>query len=186
MRLLPLALTAGALVLAGCSAQPSTSSSDSLLETHDLTGKSPVEIIEYLDEMPLDQRPADLMASVRLDELLLTDPDEEISLDLPEDSVYVSIAPYVDQTHDCFYHSLTTCQGELSDELVDVEITDEDTGEVLVDEEATTFDNGFIGYWLPRDTAGTIEVTHGDQTGTVDFTTTEEAATCITTLQLSD
>lgn len=184
MRLLPIVFTASAVVLAGCSAQPTTTSDGGLLETHNLAGKSAVEIIEYLDELPIDQRPGDLMASVRLDELLLTNPDEEVSLDLPEDSTYISIAPYVDQTHDCFYHSLTTCQGELGDELVDIEITDDDTGEVLVDEQATTFDNGFIGYWVPRDTTGTVEVTYGDQTGSADFTTTEEGATCITTLQL--
>ena len=49
-------------------------------------------------------------------------------------------------SHGCFYHSLTTCLGELDNEDIQVTITDEATGEVLVDEATTTFDNGFIGF----------------------------------------
>ena len=76
---------------------------------------------------------------------------------LPEDQFYVSIAPYVDQTHECYYHNLASCQGELVGEDLDVTITSDD-GEVLVDETVTTYDNGFVGFWLPRDIEGTIEV----------------------------
>lgn len=46
-------------------------------------------------------------------------------------------------SHGCFYHSLTTCLGELDNEDIQVTITDEATGEALVDEATTTFDNGF-------------------------------------------
>ncbi|MDP9822944.1 hypothetical protein J2S59_002753 [Nocardioides massiliensis] len=70
---------------------------------------------------------------------------------MPEDRFYLAVAPYVDQTHECFYHSLTTCLGELDSADVRVKIVDEANDEVLVDEVRTTFDNGFLGFWLPRD-----------------------------------
>ncbi|GMA34464.1 CueP family metal-binding protein [Demequina litorisediminis] len=70
---------------------------------------------------------------------------------MPDDAFYVSLAPYVDTTHECYFHSLTTCTGEMQGEDIDVTVTDVETGEVLVDEAMTTFDNGFVGLWLPRD-----------------------------------
>lgn len=172
-----------AFALAGCST-PTNSMQVGLLDEFGLAGKDTVEIIEYLDELPVTERPTGLMAAVRHDELLLTGADEEISMALPADSVYVSIAPYVNQTHDCFYHSLTTCRGELSGEEVTVTITTE-AGEILVDEDATTFDNGFIGYWLPRGLDGTITINHDGHSGTTLFSTAEDGATCITDLRLA-
>ncbi|MCT1657081.1 CueP family metal-binding protein [Brevibacterium luteolum] len=144
-----------------------------------------VEIIDHLDQLEIADRPADLIASVYPDELVLTDNRQEVTLDLPQNLSYLSIAPYVDQTHDCFYHSLTTCQGELSNETIDVQITDSTTGETVVDEQITTFDNGFVGFWVPSDINGTIEISHDGRTGTSDFTTTDDGATCITDLQLA-
>ena len=88
-------------------------------------------------------------------------------------------------THDCFYHSLTTCLGELGNEDIQVTITDEATGEVLVDEATTTFDNGFIGFWLPDDATGLIEVSYQGRTGTAEFSTADDGATCVTDLHLT-
>ena len=76
-------------------------------------------------------------------------------------------------SHDCFYHSLTTCLGELDNEDIQVTITDEATGEALVDEATTTFDNGF-GFWLPD-----------DATGLTEFSNTDDGATCVTDLRLT-
>ncbi|AGF72194.1 hypothetical protein A605_05940 [Corynebacterium halotolerans YIM 70093 = DSM 44683] len=142
-------------------------------------------IIDHLDRVDVAERSTDLIASVRPDELLLTDNNREVVLDLPENQTYVSIAPYVNQTHDCFYHSLTTCLGELGNENIHVTITDGATGEQLVDEQVTTFDNGFIGFWMPSDTTGTVEVSYQGHTGTTGFSTTDEGATCLTDLRLT-
>ena len=152
---------------------------------HGLAGMDAAGAIDHLDQMAVTDRPTDLIASVRTDELLLTGDHQEVVLELPEDLTYVSIAPYVNQTHDCFYHSLTTCLGELGNEPIQVIITDEASGEVLVDEEATTFDNGFIGFWLPDEAAVTIEVTHQGRTGTTEFSTFADGATCLTDLRLT-
>ena len=94
------------------------------------------------------------------------------------------MAPYVDQTHECFHHSPTTCAGELSSREVQVRIVDETNDKVLVEETRTTFENGFTGFWLPRDIEGTLRVTYDGRTGETDFATDKEAPTCLTTLQL--
>ncbi|WP_341231485.1 CueP family metal-binding protein, partial [Nocardioides salarius] len=105
-----------------------------MLADHDLAGLEAPEVIERLDTMALADRPGDLMASVQPDAVVVTDDQgREVRLPMPEDQVYVSVAPYVDQTHECHFHSLTTCVGELGDESVDVMLTTAD-GEVLVDE----------------------------------------------------
>lgn len=191
MRRLATALVAFTLVLAGCApTDPSSATGDNatddLLSEFGLAEMDAVEAIDHLDRLAVTERPADLMASVYPDELVLTDSVREVTLDMPENVSYLSIAPYVSQTHDCFYHSLTTCLGELSNDTVEVKITDTATGEALIDEEVTTFDNGFIGFWVPSDIAeGTIEISYNGLTGTTSFTTTDKGATCITDLQLT-
>lgn len=179
------------LILAGCSSadpasEPTTEGDEAeFLATHDLAGMEVAEMIDHLDRLGGPERPTDYMASIRADELMFSDGQQELTLPMPEDRFYLSVAPYVNQTHECFYHSLTTCQGELTDEDLQVRILDDATGEVLIDEEVTTYANGFAGFWLPRDVQGTIEVHYDGLTGSADFSTTDEGATCLTTLQLT-
>lgn len=75
---------------------------------------------------------------------------------MSDDEFYVSIAPYVGQTHECFFHSLTTCLGELRNEEVHVTVTTADDGAAIVDETVRTHDNGFAGLWLPRGIDATL------------------------------
>lgn len=191
------ALTAAVTVsfLAGCSSdepeataptsESSTSPADAgMLADYDLEGSSAREIIEELDRA--EEKPPNLMASIRYDELLVSspsEPDKETSLPI-EDEFYLSMAPYVDGTHDCFYHSLTTCQGELVEEDLDVTITSAD-GEVLVDDTVTTYPNGFVGFWLPRDIEATVEVSYDGRSATTEIGTGPEDPTCLTTMQLT-
>ena len=193
MRSLMTALALAALLLSGCgsagddAAPTSTDSAsgDTLLERHGLAGLSGAEVVDTLDRLPLDERPGDLMASVKPDQLVLTSGDEELALPTPDGEFYLSVAPYVDQTHDCFHHSLTTCKGELGAKEVTFTITDGTSGEVLVDKTVTTFDNGFAGFWLPRDIEGTLTVEHDGLRGATDFATGAEDPTCLTTVQLT-
>lgn len=145
-----------------------------------------VEMVDYLDRMERDARPTDLVASVRTDEVLVTDTvtGDEAVVDLPSDQFYLSFAPYLTYTHDCFYHSLTTCTGELFNEEIDVTIVDTD-GEILVDETMTMFDNGFVGVWLPADIEATLTVEYDGKTGTTEIGTGVDDPTCLTTLRLS-
>jgi len=161
--------------------------SDAMLEDHGLAGLDAREIIDLLDSMPTAERPDDLVVSIRPHELILTDAAQrETTLPMPDDQFYVSIAPYKDQTHDCYFHSLTTCTGEIQNADVHMLVTDADSGEILIDETRTTFDNGFVGLWLPRDIDITVAIEYDGRSATTDLSTTsDDDATCVTTMQLS-
>lgn len=186
-------LSVGAL--AGCSTStgpaattPATSpavqgDAEAILSGQGLSGKSPREVVEAMDQDPA-ARPLPLMASVRYDEVTLDDGTNQATLPLDGDEFYISVAPYENSTHDCYFHSLGTCQGELSNTDVHVSVISED-GETLVDEDATTYANGFVGFWVPKDVRGTVTVTANGKKGEVEFSSDPEGATCITTLQLT-
>ena len=184
---LVIATVALLLTLTACSSSSSSApggAEDGLLAEHGLAGKTAVQVIDALDRMPVAERPDDLMASVRVDELLVSDDATEVALDIPDDRFYLSVAPYLTGTHDCFYHSLTTCKGELGGRDVDVTITSAD-GEVLVDRQVSTFDNGFVGFWLPRGVDATLEVSYQGKTGRTPISTGADDPTCLTTLRLT-
>lgn len=184
-----------ALLLAGCSSSgtpssdsetgaPSAADASSLLRDFGLDGMDTREVIDHLDRLGGDDRPTDLMASIRTDEVVLSDGTRETTLPMPADELYVSMAPYVDQTHDCFFHSLTTCQGELVNADVDILVRD-DQGEVVLEETTTTYANGFVGVWLPRDLTGTVALTVDGRSVEAPLSTTADSATCLTGLQLA-
>lgn len=173
------AVVAATAVITGCSATPD----DDVLADVGLDGLTGQEIVARLDTST-DSRPLDFTASVREDEVLVGDGSREVAVPVEEGQFYVSIAPYVETTHECYCHGLATCQGELIEEPVDVWITAAD-GEVRVDETTTTYVNGFGGFRLPEGIEGTIEISHGDLSGTVPFTTPEGGPTYVTTLQLA-
>lgn len=192
MKRLVIAAATLVLTLTGCSsadadppAETTQAASSDLLADYGLAEMNASEAIDHLDRIKVANRPTDLLASVEPDQLVLTDEEQEVTLDMPDDSTYISIAPYENQSHECFYHSLTTCQGELGNEDLDVQITDKSTGDTVVDEQATTFDNGFVGVWVPSDIEGIIEVSYDGKIGSTTFSTTDEGATCITDLQLT-
>lgn len=187
------------LVLGSCSSSPATDdavaapepvvSADAagILAAYGLAGLDGRAVVDRLDRAPVSERPAQLRASVRPGQLLLSDDssDGPAVLDLPQDEFYLSVAPYADQTHDCFHHSLTTCRGELAGEPLQVTITERGSGAVLVDTTTETYDNGFVGFWLPAGIDATIRVVHGGRTGTADISTGPDDPTCLTTLQLA-
>ena len=189
------AVLGSALVVAACSS-PATQTdatqsqtTGSLLDQHGLSGLDARQIIDQLDAQPVADRPTDLLASVEPDELVLTDPTdrtgETTTLPMPDDEFYLSVAPYRDQTHNCVFHSLTTCQGELSGQDIEVTVTDDQTGQVILDDTRTTFDNGFVGLWLPRDTTGTLTIRYDDAEATSPVGTGDDDLTCLTTMQLT-
>lgn len=183
-------LLAAFLVLAGCSsAEPAKNGAagDSLLAQHDLDGLSAEQVIEKLDTMQVSDRPADLIASVQPQVLALSDKaGNQSELPMPDDKVYISVAPYQQKTHDCYYHSLTTCLGELGGADVQVTVTDKQSGAVLLDEARQLYDNGFVGLWVPRGIAATVTVEYDGTSGNADISTVNnDDPTCITTLQLT-
>ncbi|WP_447948022.1 CueP family metal-binding protein [Microbacterium maritypicum] len=185
------ALAVAGIALAGCAPAVSPADVDSvasaraLLAAHDLAGLDVGEVIERLDAMPVADRPDDLLASVEPDALLLRDTSgRESQLPMPDDAVYISVAPFREQTHECHFHSLTTCVGELSDTEMRIVLTADD-GTVLIDEMRRTHDNGFTGVWVPRGIEATLTVESAGLTGTVPLSTTSpDDRTCVTDLQL--
>lgn len=158
-----------------------------VLAGHGLDGLTAREVVERMDALPLAERPSDLMLSVRPEELVVKGANgEEGALPMPEDAFYVSVAPYVSSTHDCYFHSLTTCKGEMSGEDVHVVVADAATGDILIDEARTTFDNGFVGLWLPKGIDAVVRIEADGRAATATLSTRNaDDATCVTTMQLT-
>ncbi|OYN91211.1 CueP family metal-binding protein [Parenemella sanctibonifatiensis] len=189
-----LALICGVLLVAACSGSPSGSTpvsdnpedADSILAEYGLAGLEPAELIDRLDATPVADRPDGLMASVRPDQLVIRDAEgTQAALPLPADQFYLSVAPYQGSTHDCFFHSLTTCRGELRNADIHVTVTNTDTGEVIIDQAMRTFDNGFAGMWLPAGIQAELTISHEGRVHTSQISTGADDATCITTAKLA-
>ncbi|MHA6253235.1 CueP family metal-binding protein [Oceanobacillus sp. CAU 1775] len=126
------------------------------------------------------------MASITSHELIVTDSEEkQTTYKLPEDEFFVSIAPFISQTHPCDIHSLTGCQGEMVDEEFDVYIEDSQ-GNVVVEQTMRTPANGFIDLWVPRDETYQVTISHEGKVAESEFSTFENDNTCITTMQLTE
>lgn len=126
----------------------------------------------------------DVSASITSHELIVTDSnDNKTSYDLPKGEFFVSIAPFVEQTHECAIHSLTGCQGELAEKEFGVYIEDE-AGNAVVDETMASLENGFIDLWLPRDQTFQVKIEHDGKQAESELSTFEGDNTCITTMQL--
>lgn len=125
----------------------------------------------------------DVTASITSHELIVTDNGKKTSFNLPENEFFVSIAPFVEYTHECAIHNLTGCQGELVEKNFDVLIRDEE-GNVVMDETITSLENGFIDLWLPRDRTYQVKIEYDGKTVESEIATFKDDNTCITTMQL--
>lgn len=178
-------------VVAGCGTRGSESTSvtvdEDLLQAHGFADSDAHQIIDQLEALPVDERPQNLIASVTATSLQLRDDSgREAELPLPQDQFYLSVAPFVETTHECAFHSLTTCRGELRNREVTVSVVDSGSGETLEEGTSSTHDNGFLGLWLPRGITAELTCTVDDLTGTASIQTqTQDALTCLTSLQLT-
>lgn len=123
-------------------------------------------------------------ASITSSELIVTDENQKVTTyNLPDNEFFVSIAPFINETHPCDNHSLTGCQGELVEEDFNVHIEDSE-GKVILEETKRTEANGFIDLWLPRDDIYIVTITQDDKEITSEISTFAGDNTCITTMQL--
>lgn len=84
-----------------------------MLAAHGLDGLTGREIVDRLDAVPPAERDQDLIVSVAPAEVIVDAGGlGETAVALGEDEFYLSIAPFVEVTHPCTFHSLTTCRGE--------------------------------------------------------------------------
>lgn len=140
-------------------------------------------IKELVNDYTTDQLTAK-NASINSQQLIVTESDgSETVYDLPEDEFFVSIAPYVNETHPCEIHSLTGCQGEMVEQDVQVTIADTE-GNIIIDETMTTQANGFIDLWLPRNEKYEVKIEQDSKIAESEISTFDDDQTCITTMQL--
>jgi hypothetical protein len=126
----------------------------------------------------------DASASITSRQLIVTGSDDKkMTYELPENDFFVSIAPYVNETHPCATHSLTGCRGEMMNEEFTISIVDTDGNSVL-DQTVKSQANGFIDLWLSRDKTYRITVDHDGRTAKSEFSTFDKDNTCITTIKL--
>jgi len=117
-------------------------------------------------------------------ELTVTFPDQRmVKIALPEDEMYVAIAPYIENTHTCSTHYPSSCQGEMTQERFAVEIKEKD-GEMMFEGEETTLKNGFFELWIPRDKELIISIEKDKRSAEVSLISDDEAGTCITTTKM--
>lgn len=155
---------------------------NAFLAQQGFTGKTPEQIVNTIDQTA-QPRPLPYGASVTATTLTLVQGEQKYHYALG-DKFYLSFAPYVQQTHPCFNHSLSGCRGELPGTDFAVKITDK-AGTVIVQKTITSYHNGFVGVWLPRNIEGTLEVAYQGRVATSPFSTYNDSQTCMTTLQLN-
>lgn len=153
-----------------------------LVGCNDNTEQSAEDIKSMIQDYSTDQLTAS-SASVTATQLTVENDDTQENYDLPEDEFFVSIAPYINETHPCTFHSLTGCQGELVNKPFDIYIEDMD-GNVVFDDTIESFDNGFVDLWLPRDQVFKVTITYDDKQAVSTISTFENDPTCVTTMQL--
>jgi len=122
--------------------------------------------------------------SVYDDELVVILDDTRVSIDMPVDEFYLSVAPFIESSHECAFHSATGCRGEMKQEEFFIEFIDTD-GNVILSENMMSMSNGFIDLWLPRDIEGTLTITQGELSATKLISTEAGEPTCETTMQLT-
>lgn len=148
------------------------------LEKYNLAGMDVKAIVKELDST-IDE-PKELSSSINGKFLTLQDGESKVELKVPEDSFYLSFAPYENSTHPCGFHSLSGCRSELVNVVMHILITDAQ-GKVIIDQDMETMDNGFIGVWLPRNMNLNLAVTYNGKVASAPISTFAESETCLTT-----
>jgi len=156
---------------------------DVFLETYELDGMNLKSVIQTLETVANEEE--GFKAGITGSHLLLSDQDESYEIELPAGEFYLSIAPYINQTHPCSNHNLVTCRGEMKSETFHVIITDLGTNEVVIDTNYQSTPQGFFGVWLKQNKNYEITINYNGMSATTQVVTSPESNTCLTTMQLA-
>lgn len=156
---------------------------DLFLETYELDGMNLKSVIQTLEAVANEEE--GFKAGITGSHLLLSDQDESYEIELPAGEFYLSIAPYINQTHPCSNHNLVTCRGEMKSETFHVIITDLGTNEVVIDTNYQSTPQGFFGVWLKQNKNYEITINYNGMSATTQVVTSPESNTCLTTMQLA-
>jgi hypothetical protein len=154
---------------------------DLFLETYELDGMNLKSVIQTLEAVANEEE--GFKAGITGSHLLLSDQDESYEIELPAGEFYLSIAPYINQTHPCSNHNLVTCRGEMKSETFHVIITDLGTNEVVIDTNYQSTPQGFFGVWLKQNKNYEITINYNGMSATTQVVTSPETNTCLTTMQ---
>jgi hypothetical protein len=160
-----------------------SNNTEKFLSKYNINEKEVKEIVSILEERT--DEPVLFNAGITGSHLIMSDDQTEVKMELPSELFYLSIAPYINQTHPCGIHNLVTCKGELQNQEFNVVVTDKKTNEVIFDDQIKTASNGFLGIWLPKNIEGFITVSNSNLTASTIISTHENDNTCLTTLQLA-
>ncbi|MBI5324455.1 MAG: CueP family metal-binding protein [Ignavibacteriae bacterium] len=117
-------------------------------------------------------------------ELIVEFPDgRKVKKPLPSNEMYVAIAPYIENTHDCSTHYPSSCDGELKLQTFAVTVKDS-LGNIIYGGNQTTMKNGFFELWLPRNLNITLQIAYNSLYGDEIIGTFDKNKTCITTVKL--
>ena len=86
------------------------------------------------------------------------------SVEIPYDTFFVSIAPWINTTHPCTNHVPTGCTGELINKDMHLVIKDAKSGKTIKNEKINTGNDGFIDLWLPRNKTLNVSIHYGSNT----------------------
>lgn len=105
------------------------------------------------------------------------------SVNLPKDKMVVAIAPYINHTHPCKTHYMSSCQGELVGVAVKV-LVKTTNGQHVLSRTVKTLENGFFELWLPREKNLMFSVEVQGKTAVGPISTFATSDTCVTTFRL--
>lgn len=121
---------------------------------------------------------------VTSEKIQFTFPDgQQSEVKLPADQMVIAIAPYLQQTHPCKTHFMSSCTGELQNQNVQVTVKN-GNGKTIIRRAFRTHQNGFLEVWLPRNETYTVTLTAQGKTVTGTLKTFSGSDTCVTNLQL--
>lgn len=154
---------------------------DMMLVKYGLNDMTVRQKIAYLEQSQDDRTL--MTAGVTGTALFLTLEGKEFNFQLPANEFYLSVAPYIENTHPCGTHSLVTCRGELANMSFYVTIRDSQ-GQIVDEGIRTSYANGFIGLWLEKGFNGTLTIEKDGLIATAPLSLTSTTNTCLTTMQL--
>lgn len=108
---------------------------------------------------------------------------ESISFPLDQDQMYIAVAPFLDFTHPCYDHYLSSCSGELKNREMMITLINAE-GSVVEERQILTAGNGFFEIWIDRDAVYTLEIQMDGVSGSGTVSGIAGSRTCVTDIQL--
>ena len=139
------------------------------------------DIEVLIDQLETRDFEGALSASITHQTVSIQTEEDAYTFDLLNEMFYISFAPYINMTHECYTHSLTGCQGELVNQDMEIKVYDE-SNQLIDDRIINTGDDGFIGLFLESGQTYRIDVVYNDLT--TEFYTSP-TQTCYTEARLS-